>query len=451
MDGVSAEAVSQISTITKAAAPAIGVGLLGSQAVMGGTSETLASSTNAIHLQLLLRYIDAGYPPNVESFFDLTSRNASSNDSSAIPELFLVFKVGNLSQYQSSWYRFGEYKLSVNFLTNCGTAVITCFCCLVISGILTLIKKNVKPKAAWFNGILYRFKWNLILSCVISNQSKLILGWFLQYSGPKFDTYGIINLIIAAISLLGVIILTIISIKHAKWNWKITQDRLLLSKAALEAAESSQKQFAFVTDDYVAENPIGRYYFIISIFKVLSTVAIIFWLPLSSIAQAYLLLFWNIFFLLVLIIGKPYKDLDKKVLALLNEILMVLQEVIVAIFATDRLKNFLSYKQWMNFGWVFIGIVLLSLVINALFPIFTVVKALVISWREKKKKSKRTQARVRQRVIIERSKHTQQRRGQGRPYQQRNNPEPRQQTLNQIQNVNDSRQQLRSERSNFLD
>ena len=142
MDSLSAQIVSHVSTAAQAAAPAIGTGVLGSQVVIGGTSETLTASTNAIHLQLLLRYIDAGYPPNVDSFFDLTSRNAPSNDSSVIPEPFLFVTIGNLSQYQSTWYRFGKYKLSVNFLTNCGTAVITCYLYLVISGILTLVKKK---------------------------------------------------------------------------------------------------------------------------------------------------------------------------------------------------------------------------------------------------------------------------------------------------------------------
>ena len=446
MDSQSAQIVSHISTAAQAAAPAIGAGVLGSQAVIGGTSETLAASTNAIHLQLLLRYIDADYPPNVESFFDLTSRNAPSNDSSVIPEPFLFIKIGNLSQYQSTWYRFGKYKLSVNFLTNCGTAVITCVVYLVISGILTLMKKNGKPKAAWFNGILYRFKWNLILSCVASNQSKLILGWFLQFSGPKFNVYGIINLIIAAISLLGVIILTFISIKHAKWNWEIARDRLFLRKATIAAATPRQKQFAFVTHDYVTEYSVGRYFFVLSFAKVLLMVAIIFWLPLSPIAQAYLLLFVSILFLLVLIIGRPYKELDKQLAMVTNEIIMLLQEVIVAIFATNKQMKFLSFNKGIILGWVFIGIVLLSFVANGLFAIFAVIKALVMSWKNKRKQSKRIHARARQRVMIERPDQPQRWKNQRKFSSKR---DPRGNPLNRILNVNDSRQQLRSERRNF--
>ena len=399
MDSFSSQVVSQISTAAQATAPAVGVGVLGSQVAIGGSSETLASSTNAIHLQLLLRYIDAGYPPNVESFFDLTSKNALSNDSSAIPEPFLFLKIGNLSEYQSTWYRFGKYKLSVNFLTNCGTAVITCFLYLVISGILTLVKNNVKPKAAWFDGILYRFKWNLILSCVTSNHSKLVLAWFLQYSEAKFDIFGIINLVISVFSLLGVITLTLFSINHTRWSWKITRDRLFLSKAALEAAEPSQKQFAFITNDYVTENSVGRYCFILSFTKVLMMVTIIFWLPQSPIAQAYLLLFVSILFLLILVIGKPYKTLDKQLAVVINEIIMLGQEVIVAIFATNREMKFLSLDQGMLFGWVFIVLIVLSLVVNTIFPIIIILRSLVASWRNKKNKSKAMRVKVKQRGI----------------------------------------------------
>ena len=377
------------------------MGLLGSQIATGGTSETLASSTNSIHLQLLLRYIDAGYPPNVESFFDLTSKNALSNDSSAIPEPFLIFKIGNLSQYQSNWYRFGKYKVSVNFLTNCGTVVITSFLYLVISGILILVKNKVKPKAAWFDSILYRFKWNLILSGIASNHSKLVLGWFLQYSVSSFDAYGIINLIISMLSLLGIILLTLIFIHHARWNWRIARDRLFLSKTVIKAATARQKQFAFVTNDFVTENSVGRYCFVLSFAKVLLMVAIIFWLPLSPIAQSYLLLFTSILFLLILIIGKPYKQFDKQLAAMTNEILMLLQEVIVAIFATNKQVKFLSFNKGIILGWVFIGIVLLSLFVNALFPIIIILRSLVISWKNKKKKnkSKVMLVKVRQRGI----------------------------------------------------
>ena len=58
----------------------------------------------------------------------------------------------------------------------------------------------------------------------------------------------------------GVIVLILISIIHVKWNWKVTQDKLFLSKATIEAAEPSQKQFAFVTNDYIIENSVGRYF-----------------------------------------------------------------------------------------------------------------------------------------------------------------------------------------------
>ena len=99
MDNLSTQVISQISSPVQTTASVVGVGVLGGQAIIGGTSNTLASSTNAVHLLLLLRYIDAGYPPNIESFFDMTSRNALSNDSSIIPEVFLFVRFGNLSQY----------------------------------------------------------------------------------------------------------------------------------------------------------------------------------------------------------------------------------------------------------------------------------------------------------------------------------------------------------------
>ena len=399
MDDRSTQIVSQISSSVQTTASVVGAGVLGGQAIIGGTSNSLASSTNAVHLLLLLRYIDAGYPPNVESFFDMTSRNAPSNDSSIIPEVFLFVRVGNLSQYQSKWYRFGEYKLSVNFLTNCGTSVLICFFSLVMSGILMIVKKYAKRKSALVDNILYRFKWNQILSCVANNQSKLALGWFLQFSGTSFDAYGISNLIIAVLSLLGVAIVIVVPVNHTRWNWRVTRDKLFLSREAIKASEPRQKQYAFVVNDVVTETSVGRYFFVLSFAKVLLIVAIIFWLPKAPIAQIYLLLFTNIFFILALLIGKPYKELEKQLAMLSNEIIMLLQEVLMAVFATNKQVKFLSYTQWMVMGWIFIGLILLSLVVNAFVAIFIIIKALVISWRNKKKKSKRLRKRVSQSVI----------------------------------------------------
>ena len=128
-------------------------------------------------------------------------------------------------------------------------------------------------------------------------------------------------------------------------------------------------------------------------------VTIIFWLPMAPIAQAYLLLFTNIFFILALLIGKPYKQFEKYLATLSNEIIMVLQEVFIAVFATNKQVKFLSYTQGMIMGWIFIGLIMLSLVVNALFAIFTIGKVLVVSWKNKKKKSKRPRKRVQQRVI----------------------------------------------------
>ena len=436
MDNPSTQMVTTLSHTAQPAVPAVGIGLLTTQSAIGATSGSLASSINTIHLLLLLRYIDAGYPPNVEAFFKLTSKNALSNDSSSTPEPFLFLRI-NATLYRSKWYRFGEYASTVNFLANCGTIVIMCTLFLIIGVVLDLVKRGAKPTSNLFNTIHYKFKWNLILSSVASSHSKLALAWSLQFLSPVFDLYGTINFVVAILFLVGVTALTTVSIHHAKQNWEVIREKIFLSKKTLELVEPKQKQFAFITEEYVAETSIGRYYFAISFAKVFLTVVITFWLPQAPIAQGYLLLLLNGFSIVVLLIGKPYKKTDKMLAVLLNDIIMLLQEVLLIIFATNKQKQFLSLDQGMMIGWVFIGFILLALLVNALFAVYSVVKTIIISLKNRKKNSKKTQ-RNQQRVISIPS-HSQRVR---RREPSRNNVLPR-------QTLNNSQAALKSEISDF--
>ena len=358
---------------------------------MGGTNSAMA--INGIHLLLLFKFIDAGYPPNIEAFFKLTSKNTLAKDASPTPEPFLFLQI-NASLYRSNWYRFGEYASTVNFLSNCGTTVMTCMLALTFTGTLEIVKKIVKPKSALFHNVLYKFKWNLILSSVAGCQSKFALAWFLQFWEPVFDIYGILNLVVAALSSVGVMILTIFSIRHTKWNWGITRDRLFMSRKSLEVAEPRQKQFAFITNDYMPETSIGRYFFVVSFAKVFMTVAIIFWLPRAPVAQAYMVLLLTLFFIITLFVGKPHKELEKRVSILTNEIIMLLQAGLVAVFATNKQIQFLSLNQGMVIGWFFIGLILLALVVNPLFTAFSILKVLVSACKKKKRKPRGTQRMI---------------------------------------------------------
>lgn len=93
----------------------------------------------------------------------------------------------------------------------------------------------------------------------VAKNSYSILALFLQFSGVALDAYDIINLVVGILTTLGIVALTVISVNHVRWNWRINRDKLFLSRKTLEKAERKQKQFAFITDDYVTENPILRY------------------------------------------------------------------------------------------------------------------------------------------------------------------------------------------------
>lgn len=118
-------------------------------------------------------------------------------------------------------------------------------------------------------------------------------------------------------------------------------------------------------------------------------VTIIFWLPNGPMAQAYLLLFLNLFFMVTLVTGRPYGDLSKQVAAVSNEIMILRQVVILIVFTTNKQTAFLSLNQGMILGWVFIGFILLGLMMNGLIAVFTI----IINSLNKKKKPRRIRRR----------------------------------------------------------
>ena len=69
----------------------------------------------------------------------------------------------------------------------------------------------------------------------------------------------------------------------------------------------------------------------------------------------------------------------------MNEIILLAEEILVTIFATNSTKQFLSLNAGMILGWMMIGLVLVALLFNILYGVYRII-GLVREYLKNRKK-----------------------------------------------------------------
>jgi hypothetical protein len=364
------------------------------QLFSGAFGSIFATALNALHILMLLKYCDAGYPPNVEEFFFLTADNSSSSSSSSsldVTNLLNFFtKLGDeYPQGTATQDRFQKFGVQSFFLSNIGCFFFIIAVLLAIILFLNILKKVIKhPKAnsVISDSLLPNFQWNTVLGTIIGAQIKLAFAWCLQFSNPLVNMYSIINLVIAVVSILAIIAIYIACIFNISWNWSIAREKLFLGSQTLIKAEFRQKKLGILWNSYNISASTGRYFVVFLLLRNTILVAIICLLSNYPLAQAYLLIFISIIYLFIIGVGKPFKSRINTLTVISNEMCLLLEEMIMAVFATNKSQNFMSLSTVSMVGWVMIGAMFLSLATNILCIILTVIGVIVEAIRKRREK-----------------------------------------------------------------
>ena len=380
-------------------------GLIGAQLISGASGSIFATALNSLHLLMLFKYCDVGYPPNVEQFFIILSGNSSSSSPSSTNILNIFTRIGErYSLTDDTQNRFRKFGTKSFFLSNIGSSVLTILILLLVIVFLNLCKtliKNETVKRIISSTLLPIFQWNMLLNTIIGAQTKVTLAWFLQFSNPFGNGYSIINFAIAIASLVTVVAVYIIIIFQISWNWNITKEKLFLSRQVLAKALIKQNQLGILWNSYDIKASIGRYFVILQIIRNTLQVTIIFTLSNYPVAQCYSLLFLSILYLVVIVVGRPFRMIIDTLNAISNEICILLEELLMTIFVVNKTKNFLTLSTGNILGWVMIGIIFLSLGLNALCIVGTLIAEIIDGIKERKKKKERMAKRKNRRKRVE--------------------------------------------------
>ena len=395
--------------------------LIGAQLISGASGNLFATALNSLHLLMLFKYVDVGYPPNIEELYTLLSKNSSSSDSASSTNVLNIFKkLGNdYALEESEENRFHKFGAKTFFLTNIGSSLIINTGVLLLIGILNLLRLRIKNKKA--NRILSEkvlpvFQWNMPLNSIIGGQTRYALAWFLQFSNPFGNTYSIINFAVSLVVLVMILAVYIATAFQISWNWSITKEKLFLSRQVMAKVQTKQAQLATIWKAYDIKSLTGRYFIIIQMLRNTLQVAIICTMYKYPLAQCYSLGFLSLLYLVILGTGRPFNRTIDMIAAISNETCLLFEEILMTTFATNLTKKFLTVDLGNTLGWVMIGIIFLSLGMNGLCIVAVVVVGIIQAIKKrkqqnsKKAKTKRGQASYRKSVrtidLSEKSVHT---------------------------------------------
>ena len=395
LDPATAETIATMGSAQVTSAQAVEGSLVGAHLFTGAAGGLFPTAMNALNIQILLKYCSAKYPPIVESFFSAVTKHAgeesSSSDSGLIPELTRLIKSIKGEKYLSNYGRFKVFGKSISFLTNAGSPLVSALGSLVMIGIIRIFKfllKSSQKLSPIIDNLLNTFEWNMTFSFINGAQIKFTLAWCLQFGEPVFDTYGIINLVVAVLVLVAVVVVSAVSFSFSTWNWNIVQNEAFLSKKRLEMLSSRQKKFVCLWKPYILDFSFGRYFYLIQSIKNSLFVTILYVYQGHPIEQSYLLLFTSMLYIVMLVVGQPFKRTIDLASVLLNEIILMVEAALLVIFSINGKIAFFGDDVLNLIGWILIGCMLGVLGMNGVFILLSIVIPLFTYLTQKKPNTK---------------------------------------------------------------
>lgn len=393
------QTVAEVTTYTTITSSSVEGSLFGAQLLSGVSSSMFATALNYLHVLMMLKYCNVGFPPIVEQLFISLSNETSSSST----DIFNIFSrlEEEYAKGGETRGRFHQFGIKAFFLSNIGYFFLTLPILSFVILLLKILKRICKEGTAHrmiSRTILPIFQWNMTLSMIISAQVKLSFGWLVQFSNPFGNTYSVINFVIAIVTLVAICATYIAVAFKISWNWSIMKEKPFLSRQVLANALMKREKLSMLWKTYDIKSSIGRYFLIIQTLKTTLVVAIIFGLYDYPLAQCYLLVFLSILYLVILGIGRPFKNFVDLLDAIGNEICLFLEEVLMAVFATNKQHNFLDLRTGNILGWVMIGVLFLCLASNIICILAAVIYSGVEALRKKRKKRQRRKAAIQRHV-----------------------------------------------------
>lgn len=400
-------------SLTSGGSQAVSAQTLSGQLLGGSFASIFAAALNTLDLMQILQFCDARYPQNLISFYSILSDTPG-----LIPNPFSYIHHDS-ELYISKRYQFAYYEQSISFLDNSGSIIVSLginiIQLIILKAIVKLICKGKSGLCAKiFRTMLEGVEWNGTIGIFLGDQATIVLSFCLQFMEPVFsDAYGIVSFVAAIISFIAFLGVYILSIRFISWNWNITRERLTMNKKALNKVREKQDKFQVLWKDFAVETTFGRYYLLVWLLRNFLMVIILYAFPQAPLTQSYLLVLLSIFFTVGLCIGKPFNRRDLMVRTVINELILLAEEVLVVVFATNRRSKFLSDEAADKLGIGMISLVFACLGFNALFLAYSILAEIYESYKNfkrrenAKKKNRKKQEEISLRAVEEQEQITQ--------------------------------------------
>ena len=374
--GIDQETAQVAGAATQATTAVVASASIASNVSSGGGSSTFFQFMLLLALLSYFRFFNVNYPGNVTLLFEYL--NAPTMQFPNFFKLLIHPDEEAILQpaKKASNYKYSEYKVTTLFLEGYGPnismilALFTVWFMVYALAILFSKSKNkYKQKtSALFYSIRDLIQWNMFITFILAYLIRLVNSVVLQLRYPTFGSvYEIVSFSLAILFfLLLVAAVTFLAIAKDKpalnsWNYIMTKCNVLVSD--LKSEDSKQK-------------PTPLYLLLRNI----SLVIAVHYLSPIPIAQACITLIICIAYTVVLFRRRVFKSVIQSRVMKCSECLLLLNLIVVLLFAVDDHVQVFSNRLRFNFGWLFIGVKLTLLLLLFVYQIsetMKVVKALV--------------------------------------------------------------------------
>ena len=318
----------KVSTVNRVSNSILGVGgfLL---SLLDPSDPSTFAFVAIVKMLLYIRYMDLACPPKLQSVLDQQNPNQPSVQ-------FLKDAQGLIKDHLpkiSIPGRFGHYKLHSNFLVNFFQPLLILLSILVITLILWMINYLSKPEAKFKPLVcktLNTFKWNLLISLVVSNYEE-----FMSTSNDFHSFLYTLSYLTAMIALLVMVIISAIAIYVISSLRRATrQTNAPVHDQSLTDFKSQNIDYQVVYEAIKDSNLLQQSFFIIFTGRLIVFHIIIACLISKPFIQAVLILLMNILMVLYLFMRTPIKNKFKLVQQILQELILLVVNTCVLMIAS---------------------------------------------------------------------------------------------------------------------
>ena len=381
---------------------AVGMASISSFAILsGGLSGAAVFLLDAIGELEMYKYLNVNFPKNFVAFYE------GLYSASVLPNVYSYLNE-NDSVATSNYYKFQDWETPVLFIERYGDGFIKQNIAFVLA-ILTWIpyklclQNNNRPNKI-LKGIHYTFRWNMLVSYFIGDFTPFIVQITLQFKEVPFatsDRYTIFSTSVAVIVLVTYVLILGVGIYQI--NRKRLEVPRYMKQARRKLKEKIEKDkypesLEVFTESLKDDSLFDKNFLLLTKLEDIILSLNYIFMQEMPLAQCYIYTLVTGFWLLMVLIGKPFTSRSTFLAFVFNGSVKLILGLFAVVLVTNDSADFLTPDMGLLVGSVMIWIVIGTLGINTLFAGFLLLYYIyeVIKKRQERMKKKMAPERQKQ-------------------------------------------------------